>query len=354
MNGREDIFLLCFFCFFFLSMKHGRPWAAGGGRKGSPVLVYVCVFVTLVLAIWAVSWLYMGMKVLSIRKQMAEHVNSLTEHVANTAIRGRTAHLKNHKITSGHLDKLDVQNEAAGHIDYKYSTLSPAEIEEDKKKRMALKASQNALKTENEDNPQSDAHQTPKADGTKVDAKVSFDVVFKVSALRRGEGPFKAETGMFTVRFHRDWAPLGVDRVRELVESKFFTGVRFFRVIPNFMAQFGISGDPATARRWRDNKIKDDPVLKGNKRGFVTFATSGKDSRTAQLFINFKDNEFLDGQGFSPVGEVVEGLDEVVGRINSEYHEQPNQAEIQSQGNTYLDMKFPRLTYITDAHIRGA
>ena len=331
----------------------------GGGRKGSPVLIYVCVFVTLVLAIWAVSWLYMGMKVLTIRKfavaqQMAEHVNSLTEHVANTAIRGRTAHLKNHKITSGHLEKLDVQNEAAGHIDYKHSTLSPAEIEQDKKKRMALKASQNALKTENEVNLQSDAHQTPKADNKKVDAKVSFDVVFKLSALRRGEGPFKADTGTFTVRFHRDWAPLGVDRVRELVESKFFTGVRFFRVIPNFMAQFGISGDPATARRWRDDKIKDDPVLKGNKRGYVTFATSGKDSRTTQLFINFKDNEFLDGQGFSPVGEVVEGLDEVVGRINSEYHEQPKQGEIQSQGNTYLDMKFPRLTYITDAHIRGA
>jgi cyclophilin family peptidyl-prolyl cis-trans isomerase len=83
-------------------------------------------------------------------------------------------------------------------------------------------------------------------------------------------------------------------------------------------------------------------------------ATSGPDSRTTQLFINFKDNECLDDQGFSTVAEVVEGLDEVVVWINSEYHEQPNQGEIQSQGNTYLDMKFPRLTYITDAHIRGA
>jgi len=188
-------------------------------------------------------------------------------------------------------------------------------------------------------------HQTRK----DVGAGGTFDVVFGVSHLKTDDA---TSTGRFVVRFHHDWAPRGFDRVRQLVDSKFFNNVRFFRVLPNFMAQFGISGDVKEASSWRGMTIQDDPVKESNRRAYVTFATSGKNSRTTQLFINFKHNQFLDGQGFSPVGEVIEGMNEVVDRINPEYKEMPNQAKIQSEGNSYLEMKFPHLSYITEAHIR--
>ena len=113
-----------------------------------------------------------------------------------------------------------------------------------------------------------------------------------------------ADVGEFTVRIHPEWAPLGAARVREMVEQGVLTGARFFRVLPGFMAQFGIPGDPAVARAWRSKTIKDDPVTQSNTRGRLTFATAGPNTRTTQLFINFGDNSFLDSQGFAPIGEV--------------------------------------------------
>ena len=180
-------------------------------------------------------------------------------------------------------------------------------------------------------------------------SKGSFDVEFRLARIGGGSN---ANKGRFVVRFHPKWAPLGVARVLELVESDFFKDVRFFRVLPNFMAQFGISGDPAMAAHWHRKVIQDDPVSQTNQKGYVTFATSGKNSRTTQLFINFKHNQFLDGQGFSPVGEVVEGFSDVE-RINAEYRELPKQAVIQTKGNEYLQSKFPRLTFITSVRILG-
>lgn len=156
---------------------------------------------------------------------------------------------------------------------------------------------------------------------------------------------FETSKGDFVVEVTRKWAPRGADRFYALVKEEFYKDCRFFRVVPNFMVQFGINGDPDTQKDFRENTIKDDPVVASNNRGFITYATSGPNSRTTQLFINFKDNGFLDDQGFAPFGRVVKGM-KVVDSINSEYGEQPNQGAIQSQGNAYLKQAFPRLDYI--------
>ena len=120
---------------------------------------------------------------------------------------------------------------------------------------------------------------------------------------------------------HRDWAPIGADRFYNLVKNGFFDDVRFFRVISNFMVQFGINGSPTVSAIWRNPavQLKDDPVKQSNKRGYITFATGGPNTRTTQVFINFKDNAFLDGQGFSPFGEVSQGMEDVVDKLYSQY-----------------------------------
>ncbi len=161
---------------------------------------------------------------------------------------------------------------------------------------------------------------------------------------------FDTSVGPFVIEVTRAWAPNGADRFYNLVKYGYFDGGRFFRVIPKFMVQFGIHGDPKLNAVWRDANLKDDPVTQSNKRGFVTFATSGPNSRTTQLFINFADNSFLDKDGFAPFGQVVSGM-EVVDKINAEHGETPNQMLIQSQGNAYLAQAFPRLDYIKAARI---
>src|SRR5690606_5047901 len=125
-----------------------------------------------------------------------------------------------------------------------------------------------------------------------------------------------------------------------LVEAKFYDDTRFFRVVPDFMVQWGINGNPQVQAEWRDATIPDDPVKQSNTPGMMTFATSGPNSRTAQVFINYANNSFLDGQGFSPFAQVSSGMD-VVKAINSEYREQPDQGQIQLEGNAYLNRSFP-------------
>jgi peptidyl-prolyl cis-trans isomerase A (cyclophilin A) len=161
---------------------------------------------------------------------------------------------------------------------------------------------------------------------------------------------FDTSAGAFVVQVHRDWAPKGADRFYNLVKNGFFDSTRFFRVLPNFMVQFGINGDPSIQAAWRDANLPDDPAKQSNKRGYITFATAGPDTRTTQVFINFKDNGFLDSQGFAPFGEVVSGM-EFVDKINAEYQERPDQGRIQMQGNGYLRRAFPRLDYIRKATI---
>jgi peptidyl-prolyl cis-trans isomerase A (cyclophilin A) len=161
---------------------------------------------------------------------------------------------------------------------------------------------------------------------------------------------FETSAGAFAVEVTRAWAPLGADRFYNLVRHGFFDGTRFFRVVPGFVVQFGLSGDPAINARWRTASIPDDPVLQHNTRGTVTFATAGPATRTTQMFINFGDNTRLDGMGFSPLGSVVEGLD-VVDRIYAGYGEQPDQGRIEMQGNGYLRSQFPQLDSIAHATI---
>jgi cyclophilin family peptidyl-prolyl cis-trans isomerase len=161
---------------------------------------------------------------------------------------------------------------------------------------------------------------------------------------------FETSAGTFVVQVTRAWAPLGADRLYTLVRQGFFDQTRFFRVVPGFVVQFGLSGDPAISARWRLNALKDDPVRQHNTRGTLTFATAGPDTRTTQLFINYADNTQLDGMGFAPVGTVTSGMD-VVDRINAGYGERPDQSRIETQGNAYLTAQFPKLDFIKQATI---
>lgn len=156
--------------------------------------------------------------------------------------------------------------------------------------------------------------------------------------------------GAFVIDVQRKWSPTGVDRFHALVKAGYYDECRFFRVVPDFVVQFGMNGDPKLQKKW-DVKIKDDPVVVSNKKGFVTFAKSSlPDSRTTQLFINCRDNAFLDNMKFAPFGVVSEGMD-VVLKINSEYGQRPQQSRIQAEGNAYLKQDFPKLDYIKKATI---
>src|SRR5437660_1400174 len=173
-------------------------------------------------------------------------------------------------------------------------------------------------------------------------AKLRNPAQLTEQAPEKYKAKFDTSKGAFVVEVHRDWAPKGADRFYNLVKNGFFDDARFFRVVPDFMVQFGLNGDPNIQKNWADANITDDPVKQSNKKGYVTFATRGKDTRTTQVFINFKDNGFLDAQGFAPFGEVTSGMD-AVEKITDQYGEKPNQASIQSQGNAYLKAQSPKL-----------
>ncbi len=164
------------------------------------------------------------------------------------------------------------------------------------------------------------------------------------------DAKFTTTKGDFVVHVTRAWAPLGADRFYNLVKHGFFTDAAFFRVVPGFMIQFGLSADPAISKEWQSARIKDDPVTQSNKPGYVTFATAGPNTRTTQLFINFGNNGFLDSQGFAPFGEVTSGMD-VVKMLYSGYGEKPDQGSITALGKPYLDKNFPNIDSIKSATI---
>jgi peptidyl-prolyl cis-trans isomerase A (cyclophilin A) len=166
----------------------------------------------------------------------------------------------------------------------------------------------------------------------------------------------EGKVGTIRIQLRPEWAPRGVQRFEDLTEQGFFDGCRMFRVLPGFIAQFGITGDPTVQSKWRSSSIPDDPVKVSNTRGTVVFATAGPNTRTSQIFINTnqKGNGFLDGQGFSPFGEVIEGM-EFADQLYSGYGEGapsgkgPNQGLIQAKGNEYLNAQYPKLSYISKA-----
>ena len=171
----------------------------------------------------------------------------------------------------------------------------------------------------------------------------------KAKAPAKFKVKFTTTKGDIVVDATRAWAPTGVDRFYNLVKLGFFTDIGFFRVVPDFVVQFGIHGNPKVAAVWREARIKDDRKSKqSNDKGTVTFAKGGPDSRTTQLFINYKDNPRLDQMGFPPIGKVIQGMD-VVHAINKEYGEQPDQQRIQTEGNEYLRDIFRRLDYVKSA-----
>ena len=166
---------------------------------------------------------------------------------------------------------------------------------------------------------------------------------------------FDTSKGTFVIEVHRAWAPIGADHFYQLVKGGFYNGCRFFRVVPGFMVQFGMAGDPAVQAA-HNTTIKDDPVKQSNKRGYVTFAKTGApNSRSTQIFINFADNSSnLDrpGMGFAPFGQVVSGMD-VVDKIDAQYGERPDQGQIRAAGNAYLMKSFPNLDYVKKATIEA-
>jgi peptidyl-prolyl cis-trans isomerase A (cyclophilin A) len=156
--------------------------------------------------------------------------------------------------------------------------------------------------------------------------------------------------GPVVIQVTRDWAPLGADRFYNLVKNGFYDNVRFFRVIPGFMAQGGMNGDPAIQRVWGRANFNDDPVKQSNKRGYVTFAKTGApNSRSTQFFINYGDNANLDPQGFAPFGQVISGM-EAVDKFEA-YKNVPDQGMITAEGNAYLQRDYPKLTVIKKATI---
>ena len=167
---------------------------------------------------------------------------------------------------------------------------------------------------------------------------------------------FDTSKGAFVVEVHRDWAPNGADRFYNLVKNGFYDNTRFFRVVSGFMVQFGINGDPKLSALWRNARITDDPVRQSNKRGYITFATAGPNTRTTQVFINFGDNSALDHQGFAAFGQIVSGMN-VVDALYSGYGEGapqgrgPEQGRIQQEGNAYLTRDFAKLDYVKKATI---
>jgi peptidyl-prolyl cis-trans isomerase A (cyclophilin A) len=167
---------------------------------------------------------------------------------------------------------------------------------------------------------------------------------------------FDTSKGVFVIDVRREWAPIGADRFYNLVKNGFYDDNRFFRVISGFMVQFGINGNPQVSAPWRAAQIKDDPVKQSNKRGFITFATAGPNSRTTQVFINFGDNARLDSLGFAAFGQVSTGMN-VVDQLYSEYGEGapngrgPNQGRIQAEGNSYLTKEFPNMDFVRKASI---
>lgn len=172
----------------------------------------------------------------------------------------------------------------------------------------------------------------------------------KEKAPEKFQVKFETTQGDFIVDVTREWAPRGADRFYNLVKNGYFDGVKFFRVVPNFVVQFGIHGEPDVAKKWDNATIMDDIVTESNKRGYLTFAMAGPNTRTTQLFINLADNKFLDQSGFSPFAKVSKGM-EIVDKLYSGYREKITQlqGEIVTGGNKYLEKEWPKLDGIKKA-----
>ncbi|HEY6945820.1 MAG TPA: peptidylprolyl isomerase [Candidatus Acidoferrum sp.] len=221
-----------------------------------------------------------------------------------------------------------------------------------------------AMQTQAQTPPQTPAK--PKATAPaagKAAAAAGFDRTLLRPSMLREKAPetfqvkFETTRGDFVMTVTRAWAPIGADRFYNLVKHHFYDNMVVFRVVPGFVAQFGISSYPLVSTAWSNANIKDDPVTQSNKRGFVTYAqTSAPNSRSTQIFINFKDNSFLDSKGFAPFGVVDAAGMKVAEMLYDQYDDQPTneQDKIERAGKAYLDSKYPKLDVIKHAMLVGA
>jgi peptidyl-prolyl cis-trans isomerase A (cyclophilin A) len=194
----------------------------------------------------------------------------------------------------------------------------------------------------------------PAARTTPYDPALLQPATLRMKAPAEYDVKFVTTQGEFTIHVTRAWAPNGADRFYNLVRHHFYDGATFFRVLPGFMAQFGISAYPEVSKVWENATIKDDPIVQSNHRGFVSFATAGPNTRTTQAFINYGNNEALDRSGFSAFAVVSDGM-EVVDKLYNGYGEGapdghgPNQGLISTRGRAYLEKGFPKLDSIRSA-----
>lgn len=196
------------------------------------------------------------------------------------------------------------------------------------------------------------------AEQAAVRKSLMVPAAFKDTAPDTYNVKFDTSVGEFVVKVTRAWAPNGADRFFNLVKNGFYDEARFFRAVPNFMVQFGLNANPNVSKVWQSARIPPDKVTQSNKKGFITFAMGASpDTRTTQVFINFRNNTNLDGMGFAPFGEVASGI-EVVDKIYTGYGEGaprgggPPQGRVAAEGNAYLIKSFPKMDYIKTATIQ--
>src|SRR5580704_9612492 len=203
------------------------------------------------------------------------------------------------------------------------------------------------------------ATKKPATSGAATAAHATYDRTLLHPALLKDKAPdtyvvkFVTTRGDFTITVNRAWAPLGADRFYNLVKHHFYDNAVVFRAVPNFVTQFGISSYPAVSTAWKKTEIKDDPVTQSNKKGAIVFATAGPNTRTTQVFINLKDNAFLDKTGFAPFGTVDAGGMNIVEMFYDQYGDSAgiDQDQIEKTGKPYLDKSFPKLDVIKSATI---
>jgi len=215
--------------------------------------------------------------------------------------------------------------------------------------------------------PASTAPKTGTAKRSVTPAARPYDRTLLRPALLNAKAPetyqvkFSTTRGDFVLTVTRSWAPLGADRFYNLVKHHFYDNATFFRVVPGFVTQFGLSAYPIVTAAWKNANLKDDPVTQSNKTGFITFATSGPGTRTTQVFINLGDNSRLDSLPsgpFAPFGQVTDGMS-VVEQLYSGYGDGPptgngpDQGQIENQGKQYLEKGFPKLDIIKSATLVG-
>jgi len=167
---------------------------------------------------------------------------------------------------------------------------------------------------------------------------------------------FETTQGDFVVEVTRAWSPHGADRFHELIRKSFYDQSRFYRVLPGFIAQFGVHRDFKVQDVWRKLFIPDDPPQQKNLRGTLAFAKSDANTRATEVFINLADNAVLDEQGFVPFARIVEGM-QVADKLYAGYGEMRpagkyiDAGRVEEEANEYLVPRFPKLDYIQRARL---